>query len=497
MSISLVLVLLAVLAFGILLVLWGIHGRRLNRDPVCRDCGFNLSSKAQGTVTCPECGGGLKRRKAVRIGERKRMPLMIFVGCVLALLGISPLAGLAFAFASGRSVAKYLPTGILISISNGANREVARELESRVVLKSLSPDQLDRVIDHAIELQGDWNSPWDPAWGDVYEAAVMSGRVISPERKERWAAQSLNLKAKPRSLVNSRDPVVLRLLIDGVRINPSGNARFNARFESFTIDGVDVLNNISAGEKANTKAFFSVNGTSNRGYDSAMSHDVFVRLPEKPPGTYPFVATVLLQPESSRGPTSTSRFARRQEFRGTITVLPDEQPTVTPAAATTLDRDQIRQFLAMNEMVLTLSGWSTAADGVITPNQWTFETDFPWNNEPRIPLAFQVWLIDADGQRVRIGRLASESYEDASGVSSATPRLESKVGAQVELRGPVSLVFLPDVQIAKETFGLTQYFGEEIRFDNLPLLWSPEYGYKQKFTTAQEVVEARQKIKRP
>lgn len=519
MGIGMLLALIGLLAAGTLLAWWGIRGRRLNRDPVCRDCGFNLGAfrlpemhgwkaptvavdqsggagDAPITVTCPECGGGLKRAKAVRIGERRRMPLVAAAGVLMALIALAPGLGLVLSFASGRSAVKWLPTGILASIATGTSREIAKELESRIAAKSLSQDQLDRVIDRALELQGDWDSRWDSAWGDVFEAAVASGSSISADRKVRWAAQSLNLKVKPRPFVNSRDPIVLRVQSDGSRIHASGNARFTVSFESFKFDGVDVLNQVVSGEQPQTKAYFGVSGTKIRGQYSDSSRDMFVRIGEKPPGTYPFVATLLLQPDSQRGPVSTNQIARRQVFRGTITVRPEDQPTVVPEAPSSSDRDQVRQFLATKEVVLSMSGWSTNAEGKITPNQWSYVADLPWNSEPRIPLSMQVWLIDAEGRRVRIGRLASESYEDESGATSATPRLESRFGAQVDLRGPVSLVFQPDVQIAKETFGLMQYFGEEIRIDNLPLWWAPEYGGTMKFLTQQEAVAAKQELKK-
>lgn len=64
--------LLAALIFGVALLLLGLRGRRMDRSPVCRDCGFDLAGILPDGKTCPECGSGLNRAKAVRIGRRER-----------------------------------------------------------------------------------------------------------------------------------------------------------------------------------------------------------------------------------------------------------------------------------------------------------------------------------------------------------------------------------------------------------------------------------------
>lgn len=243
-----------VLLAGLALIRLGWRGRRINRDPVCRDCGFNLHafrlpdmhavpatqpadahatpsepseasashSLALGapqsnetpiaaatspaaipiTVTCPECGGGLKRAKAVRIGERKRMPLVAATGLLMAMLAVAPLGAAFIAVVTGSDLSKSLPTNVLLWHSRFATREVSRaiaiELESRLLAKKLDNTQAAMVVERALELQADWQMPWLDEWGAVIEAAKLNQQVDA-EQTKRYHAHATKIELVTRA----------------------------------------------------------------------------------------------------------------------------------------------------------------------------------------------------------------------------------------------------------------------------------------------------------
>jgi hypothetical protein len=510
MSAWLLLLLIAALIAGVLLIWFGLRGRRMNRDPVCRDCGFNLSSMrlpeihgiaapalgGEGgempvAVTCPECGGGLKRAKALRIGERKKMPMLVVVGVVTMAATISTVVFPAMNLLVGKSVTKQLPTGMLLLLANGESKDIAAELEARITAKSLSVDQLERVVERTLELQADWQRPWNAAWGEVFDAAVAAG-AVKTDQKTRWMENAVAFRAKVRAEVNPGDPLVLRIQRDGERLSSRSAVNNTIALESLELDGVDVGAQVHTGSARRQNVYFHTSGAG-RMNESRISEDLFAFLPKMPPGKHSFRITLLVQLAAGGGPPIPGSKGRRVVVSGDLVVRSDDQPTVRPAPSNPTDSSSVRSYLSLPEVGFALMGWSTDSEGVITPNIWRLVTEFPWDQQPRVPLAMQVLLIDANGQEWSIGKVFSDSYEeDGLGIAGTTVRTETTLSASADIKGPVMLVFRPDIRLAKETFGLQEYFAEEIRLENLPIWWSPEYGGKPRFERAVDAVNAKQ-----
>src|SRR5262245_3057212 len=107
-------ILLAVLLLGVLLTWLGVHGRRINDHPQCRKCGFDLHGVYPAGATCPECGSGLKRRRAVRAGVRQKRTWLVTTGG--GLLGVGALLVLAAVWLmfAGPRLNKYKPALVLM-----------------------------------------------------------------------------------------------------------------------------------------------------------------------------------------------------------------------------------------------------------------------------------------------------------------------------------------------------------------------------------------------
>src|SRR5215218_3121633 len=73
---------------GIVLILFGTRGRRVDDHPLCRRCGFDLTGRPQTSDRCPECGADLSAHRAIRIGRRTRRPWSIALGIVFVLLSL-------------------------------------------------------------------------------------------------------------------------------------------------------------------------------------------------------------------------------------------------------------------------------------------------------------------------------------------------------------------------------------------------------------------------
>lgn len=198
----------------------GLRGRRLDSRPVCRDCRFDLSSILAATppgVTCPECGAGLKRPKAFRVGQRGRRPVMTIVGAVLLLTGLVPSVVLAAAMLASADLHRQKPVWILTfelrrSTDPVNSKRIADELMTRMLASSLSTAETADVIAAVLEVQGDTTRPWDEALGDLIERTRLSG-TISPADEQKFFDQAavFVLRVRPSARVSQLLPVSLEL----------------------------------------------------------------------------------------------------------------------------------------------------------------------------------------------------------------------------------------------------------------------------------------------
>src|ERR1043165_4136412 len=166
--------LLGAMLLGIALIVVGRRGRRLNDHPVCRTCHFDLNGVYPGGVTCPECGGGLKREGSVRIGARRRMHTLTALGILLVLLPVTPIAVTAYGALTGTDVNKYKPLGLMLweaphVSAKGPSEAIANELMDRMLKGKLSKQQEERVVEVTLALQKDVSKPWSEAWGALIE----------------------------------------------------------------------------------------------------------------------------------------------------------------------------------------------------------------------------------------------------------------------------------------------------------------------------------------
>ncbi len=214
----------ATMTVGIGLIFLGVRGKQLNTHPVCRDCGFDLEGVYPGVITCPECGSGLRRPKAVRIGQRRKRRGLIVLGNAVAIVPTIGLAALAFAAVSGAELNAYKPVGLLLwegrHGSHAVAQAAAEELVDRSVNNRFSKAQKARVVASVLDLQGDPAARWSETWGELVERARLNGE-LSDEQVQRWRDQAAVLEWHVRSRVRVGQPVPVALEVKETRVAAS------------------------------------------------------------------------------------------------------------------------------------------------------------------------------------------------------------------------------------------------------------------------------------
>ncbi|QQE13233.1 hypothetical protein JD969_07180 [Planctomycetota bacterium] len=70
---------------GIVLILLSYRGMRLDNHPVCSKCKYDLQGSERPFTRCPECGTYLNKKRATKVGNRAKSPLLFSIGLILLL----------------------------------------------------------------------------------------------------------------------------------------------------------------------------------------------------------------------------------------------------------------------------------------------------------------------------------------------------------------------------------------------------------------------------
>lgn len=161
--------------FGLLLLILGVRGKRIDDHPLCRKCKYDLIGTPELPANCPECGAKLSKRKATRSGNRKRRRAMLSVGIVILASSFAICGILGWALAKNFNWYPYKPLWVLrneaiasppLTPMNMAQKEIL----SRLTNDKLSDKQIDQLIEQALSIQADKAIIWDYFWGDLIEA---------------------------------------------------------------------------------------------------------------------------------------------------------------------------------------------------------------------------------------------------------------------------------------------------------------------------------------
>nr|HRJ49266.1 hypothetical protein [Phycisphaerales bacterium] len=524
-----VLLLLAACVTGVVMLWYGLRGRGINDHPVCRWCRFDLDGVYPESVTCPECGAGLKRQGAVRVGVRRRMPTFIAAGILLATLPLAPMGMVAWALVTGANIDSYKPLGLLLwesRVSDPARLDaLAAELAARAMAGKLDPGQYRRMVDQTLAMQGNTRRPWRESWGDLIERARLDG-VLTAEQEARFRSQAAVLEIETRSTARAGAYVPVRIRLKEARVgsgmrmacsvvvNGARVAGKQARWERPASGPVSVLGEpILAGEEAATfmltgsraaglGGMFFVNQQPSRG-------EVTVLVPaDCSPGD------TTLELELQRAVTDASgggvlamingrlRATGRSSVRtpvevtsAPVRIVAAENQAATAIPATKPMSAHLAQALRPSRVTLgsdLVSDLFFGADPFATAGQAS--ASFMVNGVS-VPVAFEVWCR-AGGREWKLGELHSGSRPDADGDPFGAQRIfrsmttitlngrtitrSSSSGDDADGRrvaGPweggdaveVDLILRPVSAIAERTIELESYYAGEIVIAGVPV----------------------------
>lgn len=223
---------------GVMLMVIGFRGRRIEPVLLCRSCRFDVGATLRSGRTCPECGAKLDAAwGVVRLVRRARRQMIAIGVCTFVFGG----ALLFSATPSGVGWRRHVPTIVLLGeVRLGATSNALHEAAKRIDNGSLSTAQTTWLVDRALARQADarW---WLPAWGDVVEAAHRSG-VVSPEQFADYAEGAARPQARLADRVQVGQVPTLRYEPFGsdwakARVGDGGIVNLNMRLMSVTIDG--------------------------------------------------------------------------------------------------------------------------------------------------------------------------------------------------------------------------------------------------------------------
>lgn len=177
----------ALLALGVVLLIIGWRGRRIDDHPICRRCGFDLFGKPADSDTCSECGTDVSRPKTIRIGRRKRGRALIAVGLVLMFVGIGGGGLGGYATAQQIDWTPWLPlswiAADLDATGYGTYNPAVNEIKRRLQANSLSVNQIDWLVTTALAKQGDRTTPWPRGWRETLDDFLARGLLDEPRIK--------------------------------------------------------------------------------------------------------------------------------------------------------------------------------------------------------------------------------------------------------------------------------------------------------------------------
>lgn len=238
---------------SILAFLIGLRGRRVDENPLCRSCGFDLLglhgvAASREAVPCPECGRDVSKPRAVRIGNRVARPAAVTTGVSLACLALLGAGSVAVVASRGAAWQRVAPTWLLRlqaeSATTSLKRSALTELAQRVLDGNATATTAIRLADRVLEIQADPDREWLVEHGDLVEAVWHAGH-LNPPRYRRFLEQGVRVACEaavdPRGGL-SPDPrmtdatPVLRARI--TRVGASTAVGIRARIVSIRYDGM-------------------------------------------------------------------------------------------------------------------------------------------------------------------------------------------------------------------------------------------------------------------
>jgi hypothetical protein len=484
--------LMAAMITGLVLVFVGWRGRRINRNPCCRQCGFDLTGVLPAGVTCPECGAGIKLAKYVRIGQRKRLYVLVAVGLPMVVLPLMPITVVFFATMTRSDLGKLKPLTLLLwEARNLEPEDVKRavgEIHDRQMKRLLTEGEYGRALATMTDAHRDASKPWAAGWNDVVIQARLDGRM-NEAAMDGFNAGAAVMTWTCRSIVRAGAVLPLVGTLVERRLLPSVTIQSSHEIERIVVNGRVLRDVLATGpETPGTpppdtqplKQSILVTDDPNPWYSNGETSVRFApTIPaDLPPGDYEFEVTV----------ASTGEVYDTSAFK-----TPERQ--VDPQPIRTTHRFQVR-LVGPTDATLTLIPETTelneriakqlrfAARAVSERDDSKFHFTYALAGCAR-PLAHRAWF-EAGGNRYFVGVVTSGmcvvgSLDGLDDIAMAVPDASGLYTLIVPFRvGMIedegTLVLEPASDIAERTTDLREIYSGRIVMQGVQLSQTADGG---------------------
>ena len=437
---------------GLVLLLRGLWGRRVDRAPHCRKCGYNLTGLTSNR--CPECGAELTPQMIVH-GTRRRRVHSLVVGASLLVVGAVFLG--TWAYARAQQVNWY-PRAPFFWVLADARRDVdaaLRELQRRCTGRTLSSSQTRGLADAVLEMLEQQRRPQGrQAWVDLMPLLHQGGHLTSPQ-VERFVRQLLQVSFEIRPTVRQGEPLVavVRGHTDPLVSYPiivqhqHGTIRFAGEVVS---ENMAVSKDLAAPISG---ADAGLSGYRDLDYDAW--HTVIFSRPDVPPGRYPFEFSVQQEVfwKGAGGLRSGPPFwSDRLVLQEEVEVLAADAPDPVRLVNTAGLKELLQRRVCPHSTFLS---HGTAGHPAELRTVWCLDPPIP------VGIAARVYLR-LDHREFLLGSVAWPKLDQTHG--SVVDRVASAWNhPEVGLDGrEVHFVLRPDRELARRTAGLAEIFGGEL-----------------------------------
>jgi predicted RNA-binding Zn-ribbon protein involved in translation (DUF1610 family) len=445
-------------ALAALLLGLGWRGRRIDRHPLCRKCGFDLVGRPTESVVCPECGADLRRRRSIRIGHRQKRRWLVGESVPVLIVCVGWLGLVTWSTAAGVDWNRHKPAWILMREADSADaptRDAAiGELERRLTAGQLPAPQAAAVVEKALAHQANADLPWVAAWGQLLESGRVMGR-LTDEQWDRYMAHALTLVLEVRPSVRRGDPLPFRIR-QGPNRAAAGNFRLLVRPDASTLSVAGAALETESADEAwhrGRQVFFpAIAGGPDLviGGRCRLDEDVLEKLTD---GRQALRTRVNLHVWRHTGPTSEdgtfARASRSVQLAARWTLLPADQPSCAIVTDPSL-RPAVERSLAGTR------GASSSGPGY--PGR---PTAILRGSDPPVGLSYDAPY----GQGMLrsgsvVARPKDQSYSDVGHpiLGWLFPRPQT-----------VDIVLRPNPEHAARTVDVTEIWGHEVIIQNVPV----------------------------
>lgn len=489
---KILLYLFAAIPAGLLLIWLGWRGRRINQVPNCRQCTFDLTGVWPASVTCPECGAGLKQPKMVVTGQRRRMWLLIAPGVLGVVLPGLALATALFLTLAGKDVYKYKPVNMLLWEGRNASPEfakaAAKELTDRLLEQKLTEEEIEAAVKQVLELQGDVAKPWFEEWGAFIEQARLDGS-LSAEQKRLFRKQAGVLELVVRPRVRAGDPLPVGVRVKECRVGPQSNFQlmYQLSVVKYTADDASLpLWTEAASAGAKKKGFFDfLEGpeqapTMPMGYGYLAGSDSqyrqwqvtgsAVQSLHKLRASDELGVTAIsveclstasqVEPRGGYGTTKIKKDdprTKHDSWSGSFEIVAADQETVEMVPESETLKAQMLESVTVSQMQWYGGPDPKAAGSVNLSIAYT---------DPKVPMAMVV-IARFDGKETVLGEFTTSSSQP--GAYAYANQKQRWVSASVTGRMPdqVDIILRPRKDLAAKTPDLVKIYGGELLYEKV------------------------------